>query len=251
MARLGVLPDELDALLDRILASGSLEVQGLMTHFAEADDQGSPATEQQRQRFARALARLRARGIEPAWIHADHSAGVLRGPTPGTNAVRPGLSLYGADPTLEGDQPLEAVMTLRASVLATKRVPAGSRVGYGGTHVTAGPTRLAILAIGYADGLPRAAGGRFCVGIGAARAPLVGRVSMDLAAVDVGELAVEPGAQVLIFGRSSELEIRVEALAAAAGRIPYEVLVGIGGRVPRIASEGAPGPDAAGRDAAR
>jgi alanine racemase len=234
MGRLGVLPEELDAWLDRILASSGLEVQGLMTHFAEGDDRTSLATEQQRRRFAGVLARVRARGIEPAWIHADHSAGVLRGPTPGTNAVRPGLSLYGADPTLEGDQRLEAVMTVRASVLATKLVPAGSRVGYGGTHVAARPTRLAILAIGYGDGLPRAAGGRFSVGIGAVRAPLVGRVSMDLAAVDVGELAVQPGAEALIFGRSDALEIRVEELAAASDRIPYEILVGIGARLPRV-----------------
>jgi len=210
-----------------------------MTHLAESDAAGAAATAAQRRCFAAVLERARARGFDPAWIHADPSAGVLHGPTPGTNAVRPGIALYGPDPTLEGGHPFEPVMTLRSRVLCVKPLAAGARVGYGGSYVAPRATRLALLPLGYADGLARAAGGRFAIGICGQRVPLVGRVSMDLAAADVGDLPVCAGDPVLIFGRVGALEIRAEELAAALDTLAYEVLVGIGRRVPRVVRSGA------------
>ncbi|MEE9278783.1 MAG: alanine racemase C-terminal domain-containing protein, partial [Myxococcota bacterium] len=125
--------------------------------------------------------------------------------------------------------------TLYARACQAKEVPAGTRIGYGGTFEAARATRILTLPIGYADGLPRAAGNKLEVGHRGRRVPLVGRVSCDLATVDVGpEAEGEAGDEVLIFGRGRDLEIRVEELAAAVGTISYEVLVRIGDRIPRI-----------------
>ena len=117
------------------------------------------------------MARVRAAGFAPDWIHVDNSAGIARGATPDTNAVRPGLSLWGAEPMLAGGHALEPVMSLFARVCHAKVVGPGTRIGYGGDFVARETSRILTLAIGYADGLPRAVGGRIDVGWrGAARA---------------------------------------------------------------------------------
>ncbi len=239
MGRLGLLPEALEAGLERLARLPGLELEGFASHLAEADQAGSAAVAAQRRRFADGLAQLRARGLDPAWIHLDNSAGLAHGPTERTTAVRPGLALYGVDPTLEGGVKLEPVMTLVTRVSRAVDLPAGSRIGYGGAYVTRQRTRILTLPIGYADGLPRAAGGRLTVGLRGVRVPLVGRVSMDLAAVDAGpDMDVRAGDEVLIFGRRGGLTIGVEEQATALASIPYELLVGIGPRVPRVAVEG-------------
>ena len=235
MARLGLALDEVSPALERLTKSDRLELVGLMSHLADADDLASGTPSGQRARFSALLAQVRAAGFAPAWIHLDNSAGLAHGPTPETTAVRVGLLLYGADPTLEGGFGLDPVMNLYTRVLHAKNVPKGTRVGYGGCFEASEPTRILTLPIGYADGLPRAAGGRFAVGVRGRRVPLVGRVSMDLAAVDAGpDCDVEVGEEILVFGRRKELVIPVEELASAVGTIPYEILVGVGPRVPRI-----------------
>lgn len=234
MGRLGFRPEDVDAILKRVSGSSRLEVEGLMSHLADADDPLSVTPIRQRERFDAIVARVRERGIRPPWIHMDSSAGVAHGPTPGTTAIRPGLALYGADPTLDGLLSLEPVMTLCSRAIHAKTVAPGDRIGYGGEFIATEPTRILTLPIGYADGLPRAAGGRFSPGLRGRRVPLVGRVSMDLATLDAGpDSRAEVGEEVLIFGRKADLTIRVEELAAAVGTIAYEVLVGIGPRVPR------------------
>jgi alanine racemase len=237
MTRLGFPADDVDALLERVLASPRLRVEGVMSHLACADDPGAPQTAGQRERFAALVARCRERGLDPEWIHLDNSPAVLHGASDGTSAIRPGLALYGADPT--GDRAgsgLRPVMTLRTRVLQVRDVAAGTAVGYGASFVAQAATRVATLPIGYADGLPRRAAGRFSLGLGGRRVPLAGCVSMDLASIDVGaEPAVAAGADVLVFGRLRELTIPVEELAQAAGTIAYEILVGIGARVLRVA----------------
>jgi alanine racemase len=235
MARLGLALDEVTPALERLAKSDRLELVGLMSHLADADDLASDTPSVQRARFAALLAQVRVAGFAPAWIHLDNSAGLAHGPTPETTAVRVGLLLYGADPTLEGGFALDPVMNLYTRVLHARNVPKGTRVGYGGRFETSEPTRILTLPIGYADGLPRAAGGRFSVGVRGRRMPLVGRVSMDLAAVDAGPACdVDVGEEILVFGRRKELVIPVEELASAVGTIPYEILVGVGPRVPRI-----------------
>ncbi len=237
MGRLGLAPAELPELLARLRAARGLRLDGIMSHLAEADDARSEATARQRSLFASLVARVREAGFSPDWVHLDNSAGIARGATPGTNAVRPGLWLWGVDPTLEGGNALEPVMSLFARVCQAKVVPPGTRIGYGGEFVARETSRILTLAIGYADGLPRAVGGRMEVGWRGRRVPLVGRVSCDLATAAVpGSDAVAPGDAVLIFGRDGALAIPVEEVARAAGTIAYEILARIGPRIPRIAT---------------
>jgi alanine racemase len=235
MGRLGFTLDEVGAVLDRLARTRRVECRGLMSHLADADDPDSPTPARQRERFSAVIAQAHSAGLRPDWIHLDNSAALAHGPTPGTTAVRVGLLLYGADPTLEGGFALEPVMTLCTRVMHQKSVPKGTRIGYGGTFTTSRSTCVLTLPLGYADGLPRATGGRFSVGLRGRRVPLVGRVSMDLATVDAGpELEAEVGEEILVFGRRKDSEIRVEELARAVGTIAYEILVGIGPRVPRV-----------------
>lgn len=235
MGRLGLSPDDLPGFLARLAATPGARLEGVMSHLAEADDPHSSATAAQRARFAALVAQVRAAGFAPDWIHLDNSAGSARGATEGCNAVRAGLWLWGVDPTLEGGNALEPVMSLFARVCHAKTAPAGAKIGYGGDFVACEASRILTLAIGYADGLPRAVGGRMEVGWRGRRVPLVGRVSCDLATAAVpGTERVEPGDAVLIFGRSGELAIPVEEVARAAGTISYEILARIGPRVPRI-----------------
>jgi alanine racemase len=235
MGRLGLAPEDLAAFLERLRGAPELHLGGVMSHLAEADDADAPATERQRADFAELVSRVRAAGFAPDWIHLDNSAGIARGATPGTNAVRPGLWLWGAEPMLAGENALEPVMSLFARVCHAKVVRAGARIGYGGDFVVRETSRILTLSIGYADGLPRAAGGKIEVGWRGRRVPLVGRVSCDLATAAVpGDERVEPGDAVLIFGRSGALAIPVEELARATGTISYEILARIGPRVPRV-----------------
>lgn len=235
MGRLGATPGELDALLAGAARAERVRIAGVMSHLACADDAASPETARQRALFAELVARVRASGVTPQWVHIDNSAGIVRGGAPGCNAVRPGIALYGVDPTLEGGHPFEPVMSLCARIVHAKNVAAGTPIGYAGEFRAEGPTRILTLALGYADGLPRAAGGRASVGVSGRRAPLVGRVSCDLATVAVPpDDPAAPGDVALVFGRRAGLEVPVAELARAVGTISYEVLVRIGPRVPRI-----------------
>ncbi len=237
MGRLGVLPDDLTAFFARVERAKSARLSGVMSHLACADDAASPETGRQRKLFGELAARVRALGFAPDWIHMDNSAGVARGTTDGCNAIRPGIALYGVDPTLEGGHAGEPVMSLCARVVHAKTVAAGTPIGYAGEFRAAERTRILTLAIGYADGLPRAAGGRVAVGVRGRRAPLVGRVSCDLATVAVPpDDPSAPGDVALVFGRRDGLDVPVEDLARAVGTISYEVLARIGPRVPRLAT---------------
>jgi alanine racemase len=208
-----------------------------MSHLACADEAGSPQTARQRQQFGELVARARGAGLTPEWTHVDNSAGAVHGETPGCDAIRPGISLYGVDPTLEGGHALEPVMSLCARVIHAKTVAAGTPIGYAAEFRAPSRTRILTLAIGYADGLPRAAGGRVSVGVRGRRAPLVGRVSCDLATVAVPpDDPTAPGDVALVFGRREGFAVPVEELAHAVGTISYEVLARIGARVPRLAT---------------
>ncbi len=234
MHRLGIDWHDAGAVFDRVSGNPRLEVCGLMSHLAEADDAGSAQLAAQRERFSGLVVAGRARGVSPEWLHLDNSPGVAHGPSPATTAIRPGLALYGADPTLEGGAPLEPVMTLLTRAIHAADLPLGARVGYGGSWAAPWATRVLTLPIGYADGLPRAAGDAFSVGLAGQRVPLVGQVSMDLCCVDSGPGSGGVGDEVLVFGRRAGLEIRVEELARATGTLAYEILARIGPRVPRL-----------------
>lgn len=240
MGRLGVPFSALDNFLADLARFESLQLDGVMTHFASADDSEQSAfTEQQITLFESAIKAIQSRGHKPNWIHAASSAGALAYPRARGNLVRPGGVLYGLwrDVINSSCAPLDwrPVMSLRTTIAMIKTVKAGTPLGYGGTFVTARESRIATIAIGYEDGLRRELSNRGHVLVRGRRAPIVGRVSMDLTLVDVTEIErVAVDDEVVIIGAQDETEITAEDLAAQIGTISYELTCGISDRVPRV-----------------
>ena len=241
MRRLGVPPDDAPPLLEKVAASPELDLEGVSTHFARADEIDPAPTRAQLELFRRVLDAARARGVRPPRIHVANSAALLAARAWGESvlegdAVRPGLALYGVAPAPHlADPELRPVMTLRSRVVALRRVRAGDVVGYGATWRAPGSGWLASVPIGYADGLPWSAGNRGELWIAGRRRPIAGRVSMDVTSAWLGEEVVAVGEAVVAFGTAPGGErLAVEELARAAGTMPYEILVRVGARVPRV-----------------
>ncbi|MFH1130158.1 MAG: alanine racemase, partial [Pseudomonadota bacterium] len=181
MTRLGVTEDKFDEFIRQCARFSSIRVDGLATHFASAEEMDPSSTEDQLERFIKCLDHARAVGADPQLIHAANSAAALRFPRTRFDLIRPGLVLYGALPSKHVPDPgFKPVLGLRTKINAMREVPAGTRVSYGGTYVTDKPSRIATLPVGYADGYPRSLSNRAQVQIHGVRAPLVGRVCMDL-----------------------------------------------------------------------
>ena len=218
MHRLGIAPEALPACRARLAALPWLPgPPTLMTHLACADEADDPATARQLARFAALPG--------PGRRSAANSAALLRYPESHLDWIRPGLALYGIAPGPGAEPELRPAMRLAAPLLAVRDCPAGAAVGYGAAHVCAAPTRVGIVAAGYADGYPRAAGGRAAVGIAGARAAVLGRVSMDLTAVDLSGLDAAPGDEVELWGPA----VPAAEVARACATIPYELLCRAGG----------------------
>ena len=237
MSRLGWLCGEEDQsaaveAIAQVCALPGLEAEGIYTHFANADGD-EDYTMLQFTRFLDLLEALKDKGITFAIRHCAASAAALKFPCTHLDMVRPGIALYGhyPDPSCEGlDGPgLRPVMTLKTRVASVKTVPAGTTVSYGCTHVLDRETRLAALTIGYADGLPRLCSDKLEVLIGGQRAPVVGRICMDMCMADVTGLDVAPGDEVEVFGE----HLPIEDVAALAGTIQYELLCAVSPRVHR------------------
>ena len=216
----------------QVCALPGLEAEGIYTHFANADGD-EDYTMLQFTRFLDLLEALKERGITFAIRHCAASAAALKFPCTHLDMVRPGIALYGhyPDPSCEGlDGPgLRPVMTLKTRVASVKTVPAGTPVSYGCTHVLDRETKLAALTIGYADGLPRLCSDRLEVLVKGSRAPIVGRICMDMCMADVTGLDVAPGDEVEVFGE----HLPIEDVAALAGTIQYELLCAVSPRVHR------------------
>jgi len=245
MNRLGVPRGLLGSFLDLVEGLDHLYIDGVMTHLAEADRTDDDFTEWQLEGFQAALEETLERGHRPRWLHAANSAALLLGRGPVTSAaatlVRPGLALFGLppDPSLQDAWPLRPVMSFETGISYLKRVPAGARLSYGLTWTAQRPTKVATLPVGYGDGYPRALGNRAEVLVRGQRAPVVGRVCMDLTLVDVTDVpGVQEGDRVVLMGRQGDAEVTASELAALLGTIPYEVLVGISPRVPRVERNG-------------
>lgn len=234
MSRLGMAPEELAGLLAEPDLADDIEVTLLMTHLACADTPAEAANRMQLDRFRAAVG-----GLRPApRLSIANSAGSVLAPEFHGDLVRAGLALFGAAPASGLAGRLRPVLRLEARVIQVRSVETGARVGYGLTHTARRAGRLATLGVGYADGWPRRLGGRAAAWFRGVRLPVVGRVSMDSMTVDVTALA--PGA--LSEGDLVELigpDASVEAVAGQAGTIPYELLAGLGRRLPR-AYVGAP-----------
>ena len=237
MGRLGFSPEELLTVLDSPLLHSPLKVEGLMTHLADADGADSTFTEQQLSSFNALLEQIRLRGLTVPLVHAANSAAIVRFPNAHFSLVRPGIMLYGYHtlPASIPDPDLRPVLSLHTTVAQLRTIPQGSSVSYNGTFVAQRQTRIAVLPIGYADGYSRRLSHRGSVLIQGHRAPIVGLVCMDMIMVDVTDLApVQVGETVTLIGQQGEESIWADEVAGWIGTIPYEVLCGIGSRVPRL-----------------
>jgi alanine racemase len=238
MGRLGTFdPGEALALARAAAADPDLELAGVWTHFATADEPGADDGyfEAQLARFD-PLARAVKAEFPGVLAHAANSAAVFRQPRSHYDMARCGIAVYGLDP-FQGDpaeRGLAPALSLRSQVAAVKRFPAGQSAGYGRTWKAPRDTWVGVVPVGYGDGVRRALSNDAEVLVGGVRRPLVGTVSMDNLTVDLGpETEVEPGAEAVLIGAQGEEEIRAEELAARLGTINYEITCGISPRVPR------------------
>lgn len=236
MGRLGVLPQRALALLELIHASPNVELAGVMTHVSAPSGALDPHTHGQMHRFEGVLAAARERGLLQGPVHAANSACIFTGLDPLYDMVRPGISAYGVLPgELPGAAELEPVLSLHTQVVFLKDLPAGSPIGYGGTFKTRRATRIAILPMGYHDGVSWRLGNRGAALVRGERAPIVGRVSMDYTTLDVTHIPqVRVGDRVTLIGRQGAHAIRLEDLAKAADTIAYEISCAVGQRVERV-----------------
>ncbi len=239
MGRLGARYEDAAEFAAKLAEFKNLRVDGLMTHFAVADDPDRDCfTQDQVKRFNDALETFRAAGHDPAHRHLANSAGTYAHSETWGNMVRPGGVLYGlwrdVLPRELGDQGLRPVMSLHSRVTLLKRVHRGETLGYGCTFEASRETLVATLPLGYHDGYTRALSNRGRVAVRGQFAPVVGRVSMDLTLVDVTDVpGVRVGDRVTLMGNEGSLSIPAEDLALTAGTISYEITCGVSARVPR------------------
>lgn len=239
MSRIGMYPDEAGAdLAAAIAALPGIEVEGLFTHFARADEADKENAMEQLGRYLHFVELLAARGVTVPVRHCSNSAGIIDLPQANLNLVRAGISIYGMYPSDEVDQSrvsLRPVMGLKSFVTHVKTVAPGQAISYGGTFVARQAMRVATIPVGYGDGYPRNLSGRGHVLIHGRKAPVLGRVCMDQFMVDVTEIPdVEPDTEVTLIGRDGDVVIRVEDLAELGGGFHYEIVCDIGKRVPRV-----------------
>lgn len=224
-------PDLVDAAA-KAQASGEVEAVGVWSHFVYADEPGHPTIGKQIAAFRDALAVAARRGIEPQLRHLANSAATLTLPEAHFDLVRPGIAVYGLSPVAE-QHGLVPAMTLRAAAASVKRVRAGEGVSYGHEYVTDRETTLVLVPLGYADGVPRHATNVGPAWVNGARFMIAGRVCMDQVVLDVGDLEVAPGDEVVLFGPGTRGEPTAQDWADAVGTIHYEIVTRVGPRVTR------------------
>ena len=234
MGRVGIWESEVVDVAREILALPGLRVTGLATHLPVADEDDA-FTRGQLAYFYATVAQLRAVGIVQPLVHVENSAGIIGFPAQAGDLVRAGLMLYGSAPRVAFQPQLRAVMTWKTRITLLRTAPVGHGVSYGRTFKTTHPTRLATLAVGYADGYQRHLSGRGAhVHIRRQRCPVLGRVTMDQIVADVTALPqVETGDEVVLLGRQGAEEILAAELAEKAGTIAWEIFTGLGRRVAR------------------
>jgi alanine racemase len=219
----------------RLEQEGRLRVTGIWSHLAASDDPDHPANAAQEAAFDDALALAAAAGLEPEVRHLANSAAALLRPGTRHDLVRCGIASYGLDPApgVTADLGLRPAMTVRADLVMAKRISAGDGVSYGHTWVADRDTTVGVVPVGYAEGVPRAAGNRVEVWAQGARRPIRGRVCMDQLVVDLGDDRLEPGADVVLFGPGTAGEPTAQEWAEALDTISYEVVTRVGGRLAR------------------
>jgi alanine racemase len=247
MNRLGIAPTDIDCFARQYEKSQYLTLEGVFTHFASSEVfAGSAASQtcEQEESFHRAVARLRALGIDPGLIHLANSAAIASRPETWADMVRPGVILYGYHP---GYDPIERraeaerllslrpVMSLRTRIISVRNVPAGTGVGYNAKFVSDRPSKIAVLAAGYGDGIHRALGNTGKVMVRGALAPIVGIISMDVTMADVTEIeGVALGDVATVYGSDGEHVLPANLVARSIGTVTSDLLCGVSARVPRI-----------------
>jgi alanine racemase len=239
LARGGATPAEWPALLEaaaKAQAGGEIEVVGVWSHFAYADAPGHESVDRQLAAFEEGLAVAERTGIHPRYRHIANSAATLTRPDAHYDLVRPGIAVYGLSPlSREHVTNLRPAMTARARVALTKRVPAGQGVSYGLTYTTDRETTLALIPIGYADGVPRHASNAGPVRLGGRTRTIAGRVCMDQIVLDCGDDPVAPGDIATLFGSGLDGGPTATDWAEVVGTINYEIVTRFGSpRIPRV-----------------
>jgi alanine racemase len=233
MGRIGVHPDEALGFVRRIRRFKNLNLEGLFSHFASADEADKTFPKKQIEIFDGVVREIEASGIKIRKKHMANSAGILDLPESYYDLVRPGIMIYGLYPSQEVSRsiPLKPAMTLKTQVVFLKLVPPGTPISYGRTFATQRESLVATIPVGYADGYSRLLSGRGRVLIKGHRVPLIGRVCMDMCMIDISQVGnVQQGDEVILFGG----DLPVDEIAGMAGTINYEVICAVGKRVPRI-----------------
>ncbi len=242
MTRIGIHPDDEGVtLIGQIVGLPGLEIEGIFTHFATADEADRTKTYQQMMLFKEYAEQVESRlGLAIPMKHCSNSAGIAEIPEANMDAVRAGIILYGLWPSDEvqadGRIQLRPMLSLKSRVVYVKTVPKGQEISYGGTYTTTRDTRVATICIGYGDGYPRSLSNRGHVLVKGQRAPILGRVCMDQFMIDVTDISspVRVGDQVTLIGTDGGEHITMEELGAVSGRFNYELACDIGKRIPRI-----------------
>ena len=244
MTRLGVSLRDLEALLRSFHPRDPLFLEGVLTHLASAEILDAADCQAQIACFESVLSRVSALGLSPQYVHMANSAALLSRPQTWKNMVRPGIALYGYSlpfvcangnpPTAPKQPSLKPVLTWKSRILALRDVPARQPVSYDATYVTSAPARIAVVPVGYADGLSRQLSSRGRMLVRGQFAAIAGKVTMDLTMIDVTSIAgIDVGDEVTIIGSSGERSITAWEHATLANTIPYEILCNISKRVPR------------------
>ncbi len=240
LGRFGLLPDQVVPFCQAILETLRLELEGLYTHFAVADESSESSrayTRWQLDVYLAVLEALEAQGITVPVRHTAHSAALLGAPNSHLDAVRPGIALYGLSPFSNGYTPipLQPAMTLKSRVIRLQTLPAGASIGYGRSFVTQHSARVALVPIGYGDGYHRIISNRGQVLIHGQRVPILGRISMDQIVIDVSAVpGVEQHDEVVLFGRQAQATLSAAEVATWAETISYEMTTSLSPRVTRV-----------------
>ncbi len=244
MTRLGANLSELPALADALRDARHLRVEGFYSHFASAEVVDAPSVEQQMERFGQASATMVEHGLTPQFLHIANSSALATRPKTWMNFVRPGLALYGyhlpfisavnGAPDTSHELPVLPVLTWKTRIIALRDVPEHTPIGYSGAYVTPAPARIAVLPVGYADGLNRQLSSRGRVIVRGDFASIIGNIAMDLTTIDVtGIPGVDIGDEVIIIGSQGNRSISPWEHASHASTVAYEILCAISKRVPR------------------
>jgi len=235
MGRLGEVAEKSQELLTTIAGSENLELEGMFTHFARADEPERPETAEQIRRFSAAVRRAEETGLRPRWVHACNSAGTLYFPQAAFDMVRCGIAIYGLHPSNLAPLPAEVrpVLSWKARLISVKTLPAGHGVGYNHRYVTSGEERIGVIPAGYADGFRRRLG-NFAL-VGGQRVNVAGGVCMDQCMLQLDDLPLAKiGDEVVLVGSQGDQRISAEEVGAAWGTINYDVTCGLTARVPRF-----------------